>query len=346
MSGKYIPSSANFTYIALFTGLGVFSYLLLSDINLSAEVSETLSSAGTLAFIIIAFNILGFTTIRSGIWISRQYPVYIRQRWKIAWIYGTVALALLLLNYGLIVTAKLLAGAAHPFTFPNGGLRILIVVWLAELVILGLLLANQSMQNTMKLQQESAGLKAENDAARYAALQNQLNPHFLFNSLNTLIAEIEYDPKNAVVFTAKLSNVYRYVLQQQNKPLVTLREELEFAAAYLFLHQVRLDGDIRWQAHIPDNYMESMLPPLTLQLLVENIIKHNTINKHYPMEIRISVNEGMLVVGNPVQPKLGVASSGVGLENLSKRCKLMLHRDIQTENSGGVFTIKIPLLYE
>ncbi len=348
MSRKRPISSASLAYIVLFTGLGVFSYLLLlaDGINRSAEVGGVLSSAGALAFIIVAFNILGFATIRSGEWITRQYPLYIRQRWKIALIYGAVALALLLLNYGLIVLAKLLAGAAHPFTFPYGGLRLLVVVWLAELVILGLLLANRSMQSAMKSQQEAARLKAENDAALYAALQNQLNPHFLFNTLNTLIAEIEYDPRNAVQFTAKLSNVYRYVLQQQDKPLVALREELEFADAYLFLHEVRLGGYISSRADIPEDYRESMLPPLTLQLLVENIVKHNTIGRQHPMEIRIAIDDGMLVVSNPIHPRQGAPSSGIGLENLSKRCRLMMDRDIVVDDSGGVFTVKIPLLYE
>ena len=87
-----------------------------------------------------------------------------------------------------MVTAKLLAGASYPFTFPNGGWRILITVWLVELVILGLLLANRSMRNTLRLQQKAAALQKENNTARYTALQNQLNPHFLFNSLNTLIS--------------------------------------------------------------------------------------------------------------------------------------------------------------
>lgn len=139
-----------------------------------------------------------------------------------------------LLNYGLMVTAKLLAGASHPFTFPNGGWRILITVWLVELVILGLLLANRSMRNTLKLQQEAAALQKENNTARYTALQNQLNPHFLFNSLNTLISEIRYNPANAELFTQHLSDVYRYILQCQNQRLTTLREELEFLNSYIF----------------------------------------------------------------------------------------------------------------
>nr|WP_274957279.1 histidine kinase [Millionella massiliensis] len=96
------------------------------------------------------------------------------------------------------------------------------------------------MAQTLRLSQRAAELQAENNAARYAALQSQLNPHFLFNNLNALIAEIEYDPARAVSFTCNLSEVYRYVLQAQSRPLVSLGEELRFAEAYLYLHVVRL----------------------------------------------------------------------------------------------------------
>lgn len=334
-------------YVILFSGLGVFSYLLLVNYaNLSTDVTEVLSSFGAILFFIVAFNILGYTTIKLSLWINDQYSQYITRRWKIVTIYGTVTLMLFLLNYGLLVSAKLLVGADNPFIFPNGGVRILIIVLLVELVIIGLLIANKSAQNALKLQQQAAKLQDENNTALYTALQNQLNPHFLFNSLNTLIAEIEYEPKGAVVFTRNLSNVYRYVLQCQNKPLVTLGEELEFVNAYLFLHEVRLGDCIKWNSTIPQDYLDSLLPPLTLQLLVENVIKHNSITVNRPMEINISIEENNLVVSNSKNLKKNKESSGLGLQNLSKRCKLILGREILIADSKDVFTVKVPLAYE
>ena len=252
----------------------------------------------------------------------------------------------LLLNYGLLITAKLLAGLPNLFTFSNGGWRILIVVWLVELVIVGLLLANRSIQNNLKLQQEAAKLQTENDTARYAALQSQLNPHFLFNSLNTLIAEIEYNPGNAVRFTKHLSSVYRYVLQCQDKTLVTLAEELEFLQSYLFLHEVRLGDCISCNCCIPSGYTGCMLPPLTLQLLAENVINHNSITLSKPMKIEICLEEEYLVVSNPIQPKKSHESPGVGLRNLSNRCLLMLGKEIIIQREEKVFTVKVSLLYE
>lgn len=158
-----------------------------------------------------------------------------------------------LLNYGLLVSAKLLAGASRPFTFYAGGKFVLVLVWLVELVILGLLLAFRAIREMLRLQQHTAALQEENNTARYVALQNQVNPHFLFNSLNTLIAEIEYNPRNAVEFTRNLSNVYRYVLQCQDKTLVTLGDELDFLDAFLFLHKVRLGDCITCDIEVPDD---------------------------------------------------------------------------------------------
>lgn len=334
-------------YVGLFSGLGIFSYLLLLNYSgFSPQVAEELYSFGACLFCIVAFNIVGHFTMRISSWLNDNYALNIRNRWKIAFIYLLVMLMFLLLNYGLLVTAKLLAGASHPFTFPNGGRFMLIVVWLVELVILGLLLAFRAMRNMLYLQQHAAALQKENNTARYAALQNQVNPHFLFNSLNTLIAEIEYNPRNAVEFTKNLSNVYRYVLQSQDKTLVSLDDELEFLDAFLFLHKVRLGDCITCQVDVPDDWRERMLPPLTLQLLAENVVKHNSISSARPMKINIWVEGAFLVVSNLVQPKQNVTSSGIGLQNLSNRCKLITGKEIEVCSKLGVFTVKIPFADE
>lgn len=332
-------------YGLLFSGLGAFSYLLLVNYTeLSAHVADVLYSKGAFVFFVAAFNVLGYSTLRISSWMNDQYALNIRKRWKIVVIYAIVMLLLLLLNYSLLVVAKMLVGMDDPLIFPNGGWRILLVVWLVELVILGLLLANRSIQNTLKLQQEAAALQKENNTARYTALQNQLNPHFLFNSLNTLIAEIEYNPDNAVRLTKNLSSVYRYVLQSQDKTLVSLGEELEFLDSYLFLHKVRLGDCISCVCDIPADLTEAMLPPLTLQLLVENVIKHNTITSARPMKIDIFVQEDRLVVANLVQPRKSRESSGIGLKNLSNRCKLMLGEEIRALHEKEMFIVKVPLL--
>ena len=165
-------------YGLLFSGLGAFSYLLLVNYTeLPAHVADVLYSKGAFVFFVAAFNVLGYSTLRISSWMNNQYALNIRRRWKIVVIYTVVMLLFLLLNYSLLVVAKMLVGMNDPLIFPNGGWRILLIVWLVELVILGLLLANRSIQSTLKLQQEAAALQKENNTARYTALQSQLNPH-------------------------------------------------------------------------------------------------------------------------------------------------------------------------
>lgn len=331
----------------LFTGLGLFAWLLLTGYtNLSPRSEAVLGTVWGAAFLVLLFNALGFLTLRISAWLNAQYLLHARRRWKIAAAYLGVLGMFLVVDYGFLVAGKLLAGAQHPFTFPNGGVRMLVVVWLVELAVLGLLLANRAMAQTLRLRQQAAELQRENNTARYTALQQQLNPHFLFNSLNTLIAEIEYDPARAVSFTRRLSDVYRYVLRVQRLPLVPLDEELRFADAYLYLHRVRLGNCLGCRMEIPDEVRECSLPPLTLQLLIENVIKHNVITSSHPLEIEIAARDGWLMVSNPIRTKRGAESGGVGLQNLSNRCRMMLGREIEVLRTEDRFTVKIPLSHE
>lgn len=336
-------------YTALFSALGVFSYLLLINYtNLSERIDTVISSAGALLFFMIAFNVLGYFTLKISSWIDNQYSLRMAHRWKFVSVYALIMVMFLVLNYGLLVAAKLLAGAMHPFVFLNGGERILLMIWLVELIVLGLLLANRSMQYTLKLQKQAADLQKENNTARYTALQNQLNPHFLFNSLNTLISEIRYNPKNAELFTQNLSDVYRYILQCQEQQLVTLQAEIDFLSSYIFLHQVRLGNCISIDNRIPANLYSCKVPPLTLQLLIENVIKHNTIHTGKPMTIELFCTEdgSELIVRNLIRPKKSVALSGVGLKNLSARYFLLCNRKVEIDNDNEYFTVKVPLIYE
>lgn len=353
----YYRLNSTLLYSALFSGLGVFSYLLLvNHTGLGIQVTDALHSVGAFFFFIAAFNILGHATIRLTSWINSQYSRTLPHSWKFISIYLLVMLMFFLLNYGLLVTAKLIVRASHPFLFPNGGVRLLVLVWLVELVVLGLLLANRSMRQTLKLQRKAAALQKETNTARYTALQNQLNPHFLFNSLNTLISEIRYNPQNAERFTQHLSDVYRYTLQCQEQRMASLRDELSFLRSYLFLHQVRLGDCIHLDNRIPAALQEMRIPPLTLQLLVENVIKHNTIHTGKPMTIELFCPEQSsvahaevrheLIMRTPIRPKKCVAPSGRGLKNLSARYLLLCQRDITIVNDHEFFTVIIPLLNE
>lgn len=325
-------------YCLLFSGMGIFSYLLLLNFN-------SFVSVNALIYTILVFNILGYTLLKISSWMSNRSPLYFIRRKKVIVIYIIVSAILFVINFGLMVTAKLLMDMERPFSLTSG-LRIFIIVWLVELVIVNMLLVNRSMIDTLKLQRRTAYLQEENNKAKYTALQNQLNPHFLFNSLNTLIAEIEYNTPNAVNFTRHLSDVYRYVLQCQNSPFVTLKGELEFMDSYVFLHQVRLGDCIMIDNRLPANTADYKIVPLTLQLLVENVIKHNSIGTHKPMTISLEMEAGMLIVSNHINPKINENSTGIGLQNLANRCKLQLDKEIEVIKINEKFIVKVPLLYE
>jgi sensor histidine kinase YesM len=336
-------NKTNIIYILLFSLLGVLAYLSLSSAtNLNKDATILYGFLWGYVFFIVAFNILGLLIIKLSRWVGN----YIMQRWKMALIYFCVGIVLLLFNYSLLVIAKILVGINDPFVFQNGGGKVLIVLWLLQLIIVGLLVINQSVVQNMHVQQEAARLQDENNKAKYVALQSQLNPHFLFNNLNTLIAEIEYDPVNAVKFTRELSDAYRYVLQNQDKILISLSQEVSFAKSYIFLHRVRIGGYISIESNIDNECHHISIPPLTLQLLIENVIKHNVISENNPMKISIHLLNDYLIVTNTLNEKNVKASLGTGLSNLSNRCELIMRKKIIIEKNENQFIVKIPVAYE
>lgn len=149
-------------------------------------------------------------------------------------------------------------------------------------------------------------------------------------------------------FTRCLSDVYRYILRCQDLKLVTLREELEFLESYVYLHRVRLGDCVEMKVEIPDDMMDLRVPPLTLQLLVENMFKHNMVNPRKPLSVEIAVDaeEGTMTVSNAVCLKKDVETSGKGLENLERRYLLLCGKGIEIVNSGNRFSVKVPLLNE
>lgn len=182
-------------------------------------------------------------------------------------------------------------------------------------------------------------------SARFDALKNQLDPHFLFNSLNVLTSLIEENPRMAQDFTTSLSKVYRYVLEQKNKDLVTVDEELDFARSYMALLKMRFEDSIVFD--IPDSAQnpESKVVPLSLQLLLENAVKHNVVTSTKPLHIKIYEADGNLIVENNLQPKQIVKkSTGVGLSNIQQRYKLLTQRKVKINQHSKQFSVAIPVL--
>ena len=200
---------------------------------------------------------------------------------------------------------------------------------------------NRYQQNRIKEQKVIAG----NASAKFDALKNQLDPHFLFNSLNVLTSLIEENPENAQKFTTSLSKVYRYVLEQKNKELVTVDEELQFAKTYMSLLKMRFEDSIIFTMPEKASNPDSKVVPLSLQLLLENAVKHNMVTSSKPLKINIYEDQGSLVVENNLQPKQIIKkSSGVGLGNITQRYDLLTNKKVNISKDANRFAIAIPML--
>jgi sensor histidine kinase YesM len=195
----------------------------------------------------------------------------------------------------------------------------------------------QAELNAIELQKESV-------RAQYDSLKNQVNPHFLFNSLNALTNLIYDDQDKAAKFVKQLSEVYRYVLDTQDRELVPLSEELKFLGSYLFLQQIRFGDKLKVELNISNS--ETKVAPLVLQMLVENAIKHNIISNDQPLTIKI-YNEGdSVVIMNNLQKKTVIAeeSKGIGLQNIKKRYSFLSKQEVLVSDAAGSFVVKLPLI--
>ncbi len=187
-------------------------------------------------------------------------------------------------------------------------------------------------------------LKRENISASYENLKNQVNPHFLFNSLNALTNLVYEDPDKAVKFIKQLSEVYRYVLDSRDKEVVSVEEEQRCLDAYLFLQKIRFGDKLRVENRL--NSDGSFVAPLALQMLVENAIKHNIISVEQPLSISLFNDDGFIIVKNTLQRKqlLPGESSGMGLDNIRRRYSFLSDKNVDVVESASDFTVKLPLL--
>ncbi len=189
-------------------------------------------------------------------------------------------------------------------------------------------------------------LKRQNIESRFEMLKNQVNPHFLFNSLNTLVTLIEEDRDTAICFTEQLARIYRYVLQNKDKELVPLATELNCVQAYLYLLQTRFGDNLRVSVDVSELLREASVAPLALQMLIENAVKHNVVSRDAPLTIEVFVDgDRHIVVRNTVnKKKVTEDSTRVGLQNIRDRYSFLSSSQVVVENDTKSFAVKLPLL--
>ncbi len=224
-------------------------------------------------------------------------------------------------------------------------LRTMLFLLICSSIIMALLELRQLHDEKDKLLQLSQQLEKEKIETLYNSLKQQVNPHFLFNSLSVLSSLIHYDVKKADDFIQHFSDIYRYVLDINKQRLVTLNEELQFLESYLFLQQIRFGENIHIDSKIDQNNEgNKYLPPLSLQLVFENILKHNIVSKEYPMKVTMSFDKENLLIQNAMKPRQDVVSSGIGIKNLTDKYQILQKQLPSFQKGKDTYTVSLPLL--
>lgn len=216
-----------------------------------------------------------------------------------------------------------------------------VVLWNSMIVLLIEIFFYQ--QSQMEAEKKLAIIEKEKIQYQYETLKAQINPHFLFNSLNVLSSLAYSDAEKTNLFAKKLSGVYRYLLLTNNRPMVTLKEELAFLESYVFLEKIRFEDTLFIEIDEYDLYGTRLIIPVSLQLLVENAIKHNIATLKNPLIIRIGFTDEGIMVSNNLQLRSSVDRGGVGLGNLEKQYALY-DKAIDIVESTTEFVVRVPFL--
>ena len=249
----------------------------------------------------------------------------------------------LLCNY--VTYILILKKNANDFFTGNMGISNWITINIA-LLVSAILHAKSFMEEWKKSTRKEVveqKIIAKSANAQFESLKNQLDPHFLFNSLNVLSSLIDENPNLAQRFTSSMSKIYRYVLEQKDKELVTVEEELDFAKTYCELLKTRFEDSVNFEVEVKDK--KGFVVPLSLQLLLENCIKHNFATSAKPLIIKIYSENGNLIVENNLQAREQVKErEGIGLSNIVQRYSLITNRNVFIEKSEDYFKVKLPIL--
>jgi len=277
----------------------------------------------------------------------QKFPKFEEVKKRIIWeVGGSIFLAFVwgaILKLSFVFIAESCNFSLHDsYSYKQGVGITLMVSFLVMSVYESIYFYTQLQQSII----EKEEVKRAHLQSQWQGLRNQVNPHFLFNSLNTLMSIVADDPDLAKKFLKKLSNVYRYILESREEPLIELQEELDFVQSYIFLQQERFRGNLHVHFDIPQNFKRHKIVPLSLQILFENAIKHNIISKKKPLTIEVFVNDQQkLQVRNNLQCKQQVMhSTKVGLENIKTRYRLFTVQEVDILETEAFFEVGLPLI--
>jgi sensor histidine kinase YesM len=333
--------------------IAVLLYLLFILINPLDGFFESYSSYQFKDYLIELCYLTLFTipTIETGIGTTRILDLFLNWKDKIfKRILFQLVLQLILLTTSFIFLIKIASFIAPWFATPIEELHIrqaIVLGLLVSICITAFFTAEHFLLEWNNAQLNSTLLEKRALEAELAALRTQIDPHFLFNNFSTLTALIEDDKETAINYLERLTSVYRYLLTHRNKSLATVFDESLFAHAYIYLYQVRYGKNFNVIIDIHPDSLQKRIPPLTLQLLIENAVKHNTISVSEPLSIKVfQLDNQSLIVENNLNPKtIKEESTGLGLENINQRYKLLgFENGIMVNNTQHTFQVIIPLI--
>ncbi len=332
--------SNRYRYLFIFL-LSAYSYL-----NILFTVGNSFFD-----FEILSIHLFGvLTAVVFGVWeLNRLIERNIEKR-SITKIHPLIVLFFMSMLHVVIVSIISLALVylvlKMPFVFNFNHLKLLLAFGFRVNLFLNCVNAIVYFMNRLKKSQlEAEQLKKISIEAQFEALRNQINPHFLFNCFNVLSSLVYKDADTSAKFIAQLSNVYRYLLYNQEKKVVQLKEELGFIESYLFLLKIRFGENIEIENKIEKETEDQYVAPAVLQMLIENAIKHNVVSRKSPLQIRIFSEVGFIVVSNNLQEKeLKEESTQVGLRNIQNRYEFLSDKKVQIKKTEKEFTVRIPLL--
>jgi sensor histidine kinase YesM len=287
-------------------------------------------------------------TIWVSMWLGNEYMAHFLDQ-KISWTkeplkrFITGILAMLVYTVAVIVILVYLFEFGFQIDI-GGTTRMLYGTVIITSVITLFMTSRSFLYNWKQAAIHSERLQKESITAQYNSLKSQVNPHFLFNSLNALTSLVYEDQDKAAKFIKQLSEVYRYVLDTRDKEIVSMEEELKFLDSYLFLQKIRFGDNLSVELNLSSR--QKLIAPLALQMLVENAIKHNIASSENPLSIKITEKDGYIIVENSLQRKNMPEeySPGLGLENIKSRYTFLSNQPVVVEESKEKFSVKLPVI--
>lgn len=333
------PKSRANELIIRFVGI-----LVISVVSVLIDTAFAHRQAGLLISFLVSF--FRVAIIWNGSMLIIQYAIgkysMFKETFKLI-VFQVLALSVfvLLVEFGEILVVenilKIPLNNASKTTLITGSL---LITFMISAIYASAAFFIQWKENLLRTQ----ALEKDNLEARYDTLRNQVNPHFLFNSLNTLLMLVGDNPV-ASKYVESISEIMRYMLQTSNKDAVLLRDELKIARDYVFIQQSRFGDKLKVDFDVPENFFHYAIPPLSLQMLLENAIKHNVVSKDDPLFVKVSVQQNQFIaIENTVKAKIDKEpSTGVGLENIRNRYLHLTGKPIHVKQEHGKFLVLLPL---